>query len=70
MRDLVKNKAVIIKKGESDSRQRHIFLNVKGKKLFYEIFLQQKKRIFNALKDSDSDSVIKFKTILNKIINE
>ncbi len=70
LRDLVKNKAVIIKKGESDSRQRHIFLNVKGKKLFYEIFLQQKKRIFNALKDSDSDSVIKFKTILNKIINE
>ena len=70
LRDLVKNKAVIIKKGESDSRQRHVFLNVKGKKLFYEIFLQQKKRIFNALKDSDSDSVIKFKTILNKIINE
>jgi DNA-binding MarR family transcriptional regulator len=70
LRDLVKNKAIIIKKGESDSRQRHIFLNVKGKKLFYEIFLQQKKRIFNALKDSDSDSVIKFKNILNKIINE
>jgi len=70
LRDLVKNKAIIIKKGEADSRQRHIFLNVKGKKLFYEIFLQQKKRIFNALKDSDSDSVIKFKNILNKIINE
>ena len=53
-----------------DSRQRHIYLNEKGKKLFDEIFLYQKKRIYNALKDSDSDSVIKFKNVLNKIINE
>ena len=50
-------------------KNEYIFF-IKGKKLFYEIFLQQKKRIFNALKDSDSDSVIKFKNILNKIINE
>ena len=63
-------KAIIIKKGEVDSRQRHIFLNEKGKKLFFEIFQEQKKRIFNALKKSDSDSVIKFKNVLNKIINE
>jgi len=70
LRDLLKNKAIIIKKGEVDSRQRHIFLNEKGKKLFHEIFLEQKKRIYNALKKSDSDSVIKFKNILNKIINE
>ena len=70
LRDLVKDKAIIIKKGEVDSRQRHIFLDEKGKKLFYEIFLEQKKRIFNALKKSDPDSVIKFKNVLNKIINE
>ncbi len=70
IQDLSKNKTIIIKKGEVDSRQRHIFLNDKGKKLFYEIFLQQKKRIYNALKGSDSDSVIKFKNVLNKIINE
>ena len=70
LRDLIKNKSILIKKGESDSRQRHIFLNEKGKKLFNEIFLQQKKRIYNALKSSDSDSVIKFKKVLNKIINE
>ena len=70
LRDLVKNKAIHIKKGEVDSRQRHIFLNEKGKKLFEEIFFEQKKRIYNALKSSDSDSVIKFKNVLNKIINE
>ena len=70
LRDLIKNKAVIIKKGEIDSRQRLIFLNEKGKKLFDEIFFEQKKRIYNALKKSDADSVIKFKNVLDKIINE
>jgi DNA-binding MarR family transcriptional regulator len=53
-----------------DSRQRQIFLNEKGKKLFEEIFLQQKKRIYNAFKNSDADSVIKFRNVLSKIINE
>ena len=70
LRDLIKNKSVFIKKGEIDSRQRHIFLNEKGKKFFDEIFLEQKKRIYNALKNSDSDSVIKFKNVLSRIINE
>ena len=70
LRDLVNNKAIVLKKGEVDSRHRQIFLNERGKKLFEEIFLEQKKRIYNALKKSDSDSVIKFKNILNKIINE
>jgi len=70
LRDLIKNKAVVIKKGEIDSRQRLIFLNEKGKKLFDEIFFEQKKRIYNALKKSDADSVIKFKNVLDKIINE
>ena len=32
--------------------------------------LEQKRRIHNALKNSDSDSVLKFKNILIKIINE
>ncbi len=70
IRDLVKNKTIYIKKGDIDSRQRQIFLNEKGKKLFDEIFHVQKKRIYNALKNSDSDSVIKFKNVLHKIINE
>ena len=70
LRDLIKNKAIILKKGEVDSRQRQIFLDDRGKKLFEEIFLEQKKRIYSALKESDSDSVLKFKNILKKIINE
>ena len=70
LKDLLKYNAILIKKGESDSRKRQIYLNEKGKKLFNEIFCEQKKRIYNALKNSDSDSVIKFKSVLNKIINE
>jgi DNA-binding MarR family transcriptional regulator len=70
LRDLIKNKAIFLKKGEIDSRQRQIFLNEKGKKLFEEIFLEQKKRIYTALKESDPDSVLKFKSVLAKIINE
>jgi len=70
LRDLINNKAIILKKGEMDTRQRQIFLNEKGKKLFDEIFLEQKKRIYNAFKNSDSDSVIKFKNVLKRIINE
>ena len=70
LKDLIKNKTIHIKKGEVDSRQRHIFLNEKGKKLFDEIFAAQKKRIYNAFKSSDSDSVIKFKKVLTKIVNE
>jgi len=70
LKDLIKNKAILLKKGEVDSRQRKIFLNEKGKKLFEEIFLEQKKRIYTAFKNSDSDSVIKFKNVLKKIVNE
>ncbi|MAJ23316.1 MAG: MarR family transcriptional regulator [Candidatus Pelagibacter sp. TMED64] len=70
LRDLLKNKIILLKKGDSDGRRRLIYLNENGKKLFNEIFLEQKKRIYNALKNSDSDSVIKFKQLLNKIINE
>jgi DNA-binding MarR family transcriptional regulator len=69
LRDLIKKETILLKKGDIDSRQRQIFLNEKGKKLFQEIFLEQKKRIYNALKKSDSDSVIKFKNVLEKIIN-
>jgi DNA-binding MarR family transcriptional regulator len=50
LRDLIKNKSVLIKKGEIDSRQRHIFLNEKGQKLFDEIFLEQKKEFITPLK--------------------
>ena len=40
------------------------------KKIFFnKIYETQKKRIFNALKNSEPESVIKFKEVLNKIIN-
>jgi len=70
LKNLIKNKVILIKKDEVDSRHRRIFLNEKGRKLFDEIFLEQKQRIYNAFKNSDSDSVLKFKNVLSKIINE
>ena len=42
----------------------------KGKNFLKKYFLNKKKRIYNALKNSDSDAVIKFKNVLKKIINE
>ena len=70
LKDLIKNKAVLIKKGDIDSRQRLIYLNENGKKLFNEIFYSQKKRIYNALKNSESDSVLKFKKVIERIVND
>ena len=69
LKDLTNNKKIIMKKGEVDSRHRHILLNESGKKLSDEIFLEQKKRIYRALKNSNSEAVIKFKEVLGKIIN-
>ena len=34
LKDLINNKAIFLRKGEVDSRQRKIFLNEKGEKLF------------------------------------
>jgi len=70
LKDLSKNKIIVQKKGELDARQRHIFLDDNGKKLFDEIFTVQKKRIYNALRNSDSDSVLKCKKVLKEVINE
>ena len=69
LKDLSKNKTIIMKKGEVDSRHRHILLNENGKKLSREIFFSQKKRIYCALQGSNSEAVIKFKEVLEKIIN-
>ena len=52
-----------------DTRRRLLYLDSNGKKIYSEVFESQKKRIFNALKDSDPSSVIKFKEVLKKIIN-
>ena len=52
-----------------DTRRRLLYLDNNGKKIYSEVFESQKKRIFNALKNSDSDSVLNFKEVLKKIIN-
>ena len=57
------------KKNEQDSRIKHVFLNEKGKKIFYEIFQTQKKRIYNALLNSKSEEVVNFDNVLSRIIN-
>jgi DNA-binding MarR family transcriptional regulator len=46
-----------------------LVLTEKGIKLCDEIFNKQKKRIINALKNSSSDEVSNFKSIMKKIIN-
>ena len=70
LKDLIKLEAIDFKKDQKDTRIKHIFLNEKGKKLFEEIFLIQKKRIYNALLKSSSEEVLNFDNVLKKIINE
>ena len=43
LKDLIKNKAILLKKGEVDSRQKLIFLNEKGKKFLKRYFWSKKK---------------------------
>ena len=69
LKDLIKLEVIEFKKDEQDTRVKHIFLNDKGKKIFYEIFQTQKKRIYNALLSSKSEEVINFDTVMNRIIN-
>ena len=70
IKDLTKIEVIFFKKDQKDSRIKHVFLSDKGEKLFEEIFLVQKKRIYNALLNSSSQEVINFDSVLNKIINE
>ena len=69
LKDLCSKKMVIQKKGLLDARQRLLKLDKEEKKLFDEIFIFQKSKIFDALKNSDADSVIKFKKVLQKMAN-
>ena len=69
LKDLIKLEIIIFKKDNQDTRVKHVFLNEKGKKIFYEIFDLQKKRIYNALLNSSSEEVVNFDNVIKKIIN-
>ena len=69
LRDLIKSKMIKQIKDENDTRKKNLFLEKDGKKFFDIIYNSQKKRIFNALKNSEPDSVVKFKKVLERIIN-
>ena len=69
LRDLIKSKMIKQVKDENDTRKKNLFLNKEGKIFFDAVYNSQKKRIFNALKNSNSDSVIKFKEVLKKIVD-
>ena len=69
LKDLIKLEVIFFKKDKQDTRIKHIFLNDKGKKIFNEIFENQKKRIYKALLNSKSEEVINFDNVLSKIIN-
>jgi DNA-binding MarR family transcriptional regulator len=69
LRDLLKSKMIKQIKDEEDTRKKNLFLDKDGKIFFNKIYETQKKRIVHALKNSEPESVIKFKEVLNKIIN-
>ena len=69
IRDLLKSKMIKQQKDDIDTRKKKLYLDKEGKIFFDIIYKKQKKRIFNALKSSEPESVIKFKEVLKKIIN-
>ena len=68
LRDLIKSKMIKQVQDEHDTRRKNLFLDKDGIVFFETVYNTQKKRIFNALKNSNSDSVINFKGVLKKII--
>ena len=70
IKDLKKFEIIEFKRGEKDSRLKHVFLTTKGIKISEEIFFSQKLRIYNALLNSTSNEVNNFYKVLKKIINE
>ena len=69
LRDLLKTKMIKQIQDDSDTRKKNLYLDKEGKIFFNSVYNSQKRRIFNALKSSSSDSVIKFKNVLKKIID-
>jgi DNA-binding MarR family transcriptional regulator len=69
LRDLINSKMIKQIKDGEDTRRKNLFLDKEGQIFFNKIYETQKKRIFHALKNSEPDSVLKFKEVLNKIIH-
>ena len=69
IRDLLKSKMIKQLKDDADTRKKKLYLDREGKIFFDTIYKKQKSRIFNALKNSEPESVVKFKEVLKKIIN-
>jgi len=69
LRYLIKSKMIKQIQDDTDTRKKNLFLDKEGRAFFETVYNSQKRRIFNALKNSNSDSVIKFKEVLKKIID-
>ena len=69
LRDLIKSKMIKQIQDDTDTRKKNLFLDKEGRTFFEAVYSTQKKRIFNALKNSEPESVVKFKEVLKKIIN-
>ena len=69
LRDLIKTRMIKQIKDTNDTRKKNLFLDKEGRIFFDSVYNLQKKRIFNDLKNSGYDYVIKFKEVLKKIIN-
>ena len=70
IKDLVKNEFIVFEKDKLYTRLKHIYLSNLGEKIFKEIFSVQKKRIYKAFTDSNSQEVLYFDNVIKKIINE
>ena len=70
LKDLIKLELISFQKDQQDTRVKHIFLTTRGREIFDEIFISQKKRLYNALLNSSSEQVLSFNSVLKKIINE
>ena len=68
LRNLIKTKMIKQIRDEHDTRRKNLFLD-KEVKFILKQFTIPKKRIFNALKNSDAESVIRFKEVLQRIID-
>ena len=69
LRDLKNSKIIKQVTDKTDTRRRLLYLNNVRKNFYKQVFETQKKRIFNALKNSNSESVLHFKEVLKKIID-